>query len=183
MLSASISTDARVRELPNAVARLLFTWGIAHADNCGRMRAEPAYVRAAVLPHEPDVTDSDVADWLSAMGELGLIVLYDVDGGRFLQFRAWEKHQRLDRMRRSDIPPPPAEPVVTGWEPGVAGSRSGREVEVNGSRNEVEVEGGSGNPAVRNQDTATPKTHPHPPHCVCEVCFMKRKPIRVEGGR
>ena len=60
MLSSRISTDARVQKLPCATARLLFSWMIAHADNCGRLRGDAAYVRVTVLPHEPGVADADV---------------------------------------------------------------------------------------------------------------------------
>jgi hypothetical protein len=62
MLSKTISTDDRVAQLPCPVARLLFSWLIAHADNCGRLRAEPGLVRNLVLPRESGVTDQDVAD-------------------------------------------------------------------------------------------------------------------------
>jgi hypothetical protein len=117
MVSSSISTDARVRALPCAQARLLFTWALTHADNLGRMRAEPGFVRAVVLPHE-DATDADVEGWLANMARLGLVELYEADGGRFLQFRAWAKHQRLARMKRSDLPPPPdREPLDASGQP------------------------------------------------------------------
>src|SRR5262245_46032032 len=84
MLSKTISTDTKVRELPSAAARLLFTWMIAHADNLGRMRAEAGFVRAAVIPHELGVTDADVEKWLRVMAEIGLIEVYEIDGGCFL---------------------------------------------------------------------------------------------------
>jgi hypothetical protein len=194
MLSKTISTDARVRELPCPGARLLFTWMIAHADNCGRMRAEAAYVRATVVPHEQGVTDENVEQWLLKISDLGLIDLYTRDGGRYLEFRAWAKHQRLDRMKKSDLPPPPEDnrkPLLTDREPRVAG----REGDVDG---EVEVEGegenerggrrGTGkrepnyeNTSLRGPHTTAPtegpppvrSEKPHPPYCACEICIWK----------
>lgn len=194
MLSPTISTDARVRDLPCMGARLLFSWMIAHADNLGRMRGEPAYVRATVIPHEPGATDEDVSSWLRSMAELGLIDWYEVDGGRYVQFRAWARHQRLDRMKKSDLPPPPVStgsPLVSSgdrsvstglhWSPEVEG-----EVEVEGegegereAEHEGEGERGRGNGAMTSQrNTAsrepnipTPTASPHPAHCTCEVCW------------
>lgn len=178
MVAPTISTDAKVRRLPCTACRLLFTWIIAHADNCGRLRAEPAFVRALVLPHEPDVTDADVETWLETMSAVGLIWLYEHDGGRFLQLCGWKNHQRLDRMSKSNIPPPPSpvvtglEPVVTDCKPLVAGSRSEVESEREG---EVEVEGerereGRNRPSGANKLV---ERRPHPPHCACEICFSK----------
>lgn len=148
MLSSRVSTDSKVRALPCAAARLLFTWMIAHADNLGRLRGEPHFVRALVIPHEPDVTDRHVEEWLLAMADSGLISLYESDGGQFIQLTAWEKHQRLDRMKRSDFPPPPdkplapmREPAVPDREPLAAGSRREVEVEVEGEA-DAEDEGG-----------------------------------------
>jgi hypothetical protein len=175
MLSSKISTDAKVRDLPCATARLLFTWMIAHADSCGRLRAEPALVRSQVLPHEQDVTAKDVASWLEAMASLGLIELYEVDGGRYLHFIAWSKHQRLDRQKHSDLPPPPSEicteqqPVETSREPVVersgSGSGSGSE-----SGREHEGEGDRGN--------SHESSKAHPQSCSCEECFSRLSQVR-----
>jgi hypothetical protein len=194
MLSPKISTDARVRQLPCAEARLLFTWALAHADNLGRMRSEAAYVRATVLPHEPGVTDEKVNFWLSEMKRLGLIRVYERDGGCFLQFRGWEKHQDLKRIgKRSDLPPPPADPPPPSLTkscqtpPANCSPQAGLgpevevevEVEVEG---EVELEGeteaeaeGEGEGERGGETRADPpkmtSTARHGPLCVCEECF------------
>ena len=115
MVSSSISTDAKVRELPCGNAMLLFSWMIAHADNLGRLRGEPFYLKAVVVPYVPDVTEHDVECWLAKMAELGLVEWYEVKGDRYVQVRGWANHQRLDRARKSDLPPPP---------PGTSGSPS-----------------------------------------------------------
>jgi len=134
MLSKKISTDSRVAQLSGPLARLLFTWMIPHADSLGRLRGEPAYLRTLVIPHEPHVTDQDVATWLAEMNAFGLVQTYEVDGGSYVVFPAWSRHQRLDRMKYSDLPDPPLRtPLVTNGGPSAA--RSGREGE-----SEVEVE-------------------------------------------
>jgi hypothetical protein len=107
MVSASISTDARVRELSCAGARLLFTWMIPHADNMGRMIGNPLQIRATVIPFEPDVTDQMVEAWLGEMTQLGLIDWYEFDGNRFLRLAGWNNHQDLSKYRPSSNLPGP----------------------------------------------------------------------------
>ena len=196
MLSPTISTDARVRDLPCMGARLLFSWMIPHADNLGRMRGEPAYVRATVIPHEPGLTDGDVEIWLAKMAELGLIDWYEVDGGRYVQFRAWARHQRLDRMKKSDLPPPPVStgnrPVSTGDRPVSSGGLKGRGSEGEGegegereAEREGEGERGRGNGATSGDDASTANPSPgnrtekpHPERCTCQVCWARKYPGR-----
>jgi len=173
MVSSRISTDARVRELASPIAKLLFTWLIPHADNRGRLRAEPGLVRNQVIPHET-ASDADVACWLRQMHELGLIVLYEADGGHFLELTAWRKHQRLDRMQRSDLPDPPVaespadrNPAVTDRKPSAV--RSGIEGEVEESEKEVrgEAEGERGNGRGLGNGAL------HATNCTCEVCWNR----------
>ena len=110
MLSWTISKDGRVARLSCPLAKLLYSWMIAHADNLGRMPGEPAEVRATVIPREPEVTDEWVAVWLAEMHTLGLIVWFEFDGMRYVQLTGWDKHQRLtgNMRRKSDYPEPPA---------------------------------------------------------------------------
>lgn len=203
MLAKRISTDARVRELPCPTARLLFTWMIAHADNAGRLRAEPLYVRATVIPNEPEASDADVADWLATMDRLGLVKLYEVDGGKYLYFPAWRKYQRLDRTG-SDLPPPPMlelaapvetdrAPLVTAREPMVTGGGAGgRGRSRNGREKEADLEQEWGKVQTR-PDTSTsgpwvPRRKSadrsgHPATCGCEECMPTPGTPTSGGGR
>jgi len=210
MLAKRISTDSRVRQLPCPMAKLLFTWMIAHADNAGRLRAEPLYVRATVIPNESGVGDADVANWLEEMDRLGLIRLYEVDGGRYLHFPAWRKYQRLDR-KASDLPSPPImgldtpaepdrepvvsdrEPLVTNREPVVAGrgvgggigSRTGREKEIDSEQESEEARTAPGMTA-HGRWSASDKAsvrNAHPGSCVCEECLPTPHVALTGGGR
>lgn len=127
MLSWRISEDAAVQSLPNDTARLLFTWMIPHADNLGRLRGEPEWVLATIFPRRMnDVRTTSVQRFLTEMDALGLICWYEVDGLRYIQFRNWDKYQRLNgnMKQRSDFPAVPTTYVQR----------------MNGVRSEVEVE-------------------------------------------
>jgi hypothetical protein len=80
--------------------RLLFIGLLNFVDDGGRMPYSPKRIKGQIYPHD-DFTSADIQrmiDELSsnALGE-PLVVLYDVDGKRYLQITGWAKHQKIDR--------------------------------------------------------------------------------------
>lgn len=115
MISPTIATDKQLRRLSCMGARFLYLSMIPHADNCGRLRGEPSYVRSLAIPYEPGVTDSDVEKWLVEMNEVGLVAWYDFDEAQFIQFAlsSWGKHQDLKKYRpHSHLPDPPQSAAI-----------------------------------------------------------------------
>lgn len=106
MISKSISVSERVNSL-SAFAALLFTWMIPHADDFGRMHGSAAKVKALVIPMRNE-TIEDVESALNEIASKGLIVLYTVDGARYVQFPGWEKHQKGLHKRTSSAFPEPS---------------------------------------------------------------------------
>ena len=109
MLSWKISIDRAVGDLSCDSARLLFTWMIAHADNLGRLRGDPSWVREEVMPLIRSARPRRVGKWLDEMKNLELIDYYEVDGIKYVQFRKWDKHQKLtgNMRKHGDLPAPP----------------------------------------------------------------------------
>lgn len=115
-ISTDISTDHRVALLAQKAGPLgvlLFTWLIPHADDWGRFIADPVEVKLTVLPAF-DVTPEEVDSALKAMAEVGLIILYEVDGKRYLSFKrnSFYKYQNYIPVNKrktdnSQYPPPP----------------------------------------------------------------------------
>lgn len=155
MLSHTISTCEAVSLLSSDTVRLFFTWMIAHGDNCGRMRADPAWVRQTVFPRQA-ATDHQVAVWLEELDHYGLIRLYEVGGRMFLHFPAWGNFQRLDRMKHSDYPEPPDEVAGNQWKPVVtSGCWKGSEGKGSFREGGVPAERSDGaNTAVERSDDA-----------------------------
>ena len=109
ILSKQISVSAQVNKLSTRAA-LLFTWSIAHADDWGRMKADPDTLRALVVPMRKEFTARVVQECLEEMEAAGLIRLYSVRGEEYLCFPHWEEHQSgLMRRRPSTIPGPDEE--------------------------------------------------------------------------
>jgi hypothetical protein len=104
MLAKSISISKQANSL-SLFSKHLFTWLIPHADDFGRMSADPAVVKALVLPMEYkmtiapgmtqtiEVTVELVAAGLQEIQASGLIIIYEVNGEECLQFPKWEDHQ------------------------------------------------------------------------------------------
>lgn len=86
-------------------ARYLFVMLISQADDDGRMRGNPAFVRGSCLPYD-DVSLQQVDEWLSELAAGGFLTRYAVEGERYVALNAWHKNQRIDKPRASQIPEP-----------------------------------------------------------------------------
>jgi hypothetical protein len=88
-------------------ARLLFILTWTRADDHGRIRGAPAFLKGQLYPYDGDVTPGMVAEWLKELEEIGVMRPYSVRGERYLMVTNWEKHQRIDNAGKPTCPPPP----------------------------------------------------------------------------
>ncbi len=92
--------------------RLLYIGLWNHADDEGRMRANPAFVRSKVFPYNADL---DVGQMLTELAATGHVTLYQVDGQAYLHICNLTRHQRIDKPSPSALPaPPPSSQNGTG---------------------------------------------------------------------
>jgi len=106
MLHAKISISLQVSKLSNDSARLLHSWMITHADDEGRLRGEPEYIKATVVPLLKSFTTTKISKYLAEMDELSLIHWWDTGTDKIIEFPTWDKHQsfKSDRFKTSDLP-------------------------------------------------------------------------------
>lgn len=111
MLKKNVSTSRRLPELKNDTCRLLYTWMIPHLDIKGRFSANPYIVKGSIVPRLKHITIKKIEDCLINMDERDVILLYKIDGDKYLQLRKFEKHQSLkpEREAKSEIPDPTPE--------------------------------------------------------------------------
>lgn len=104
MLHKKISLSFQVNQL-DVQARLLFTWMIAHADDEGRLRGEPAYIKAAVVPMA-NWSSKKIETYLEAMRNVGLIYFWSKGNDKFVEFIKWKEYQSIkeDRFKSSNLP-------------------------------------------------------------------------------
>ena len=107
MLKKVISTSLKVAKLKSDSARLLYTWLIPHLDIDGRFSADPDIVKGYIVPRLK-MSSRKIAEYLEDMADNELIVLYEIDGDKFLQLNKFKKFQLLNPKReaKSLIPSP-----------------------------------------------------------------------------
>lgn len=93
----------------SAMARLLLIGIITLADDQGRCKANPAYLRSQIFPYE-DIPTGDIESWLIQMDSNDTLQLYTRHGKAYLQLTNWWEYQPLDWARPSEYPAP------DGWQ-------------------------------------------------------------------
>lgn len=93
-------------------ARLLYIglWNIA--DEHGRLRGDPRYVKGQLFPYDDDLSREAVDGLVDELAKVGKVVRYQAKGSSYLFLPTLHKHQRLDTAKvPSRLPPPPSEKI------------------------------------------------------------------------
>lgn len=112
MLSKAVSTSQKLANLESDSARLLWTWLLPHLDREGRFFAEPSVVKGHAVPRLKNHTEKTITEHLRQLADVGLILLYEVNGDSYLQYNQFDEHQsglHKEREPTSPCPPPPEE--------------------------------------------------------------------------
>lgn len=108
MLKRAVSDSRRLPELKTDSARLLWTWILPYLDVEGRYYADPELIKGHIVPRIKSFNFKNISEYLCDMARVGLIILYAVDGEKYLQFRNFKEYQNLreNREGKSKIPAP-----------------------------------------------------------------------------
>ncbi len=114
MIDSEIWFNEKVASLPDA-GRLLFIGIFSTADNEGRLRASPKYLKAHIFPYDNKSLEQ-LKELRDQCAKLGLIRVYSKKGQEYLDIPGWYEHQsiRKDRYKKSELPaftPPTIQPV------------------------------------------------------------------------
>lgn len=87
--------------------RYFYVGLIVYADDEGRIKANPKYLKAKIFPGD-FLTENDLIQMLKSLSELGIILVYQVVDTPYIQHPKWTTWQKIrsDRLRPSDCPPP-----------------------------------------------------------------------------
>lgn len=105
MIDPKIWGDATIGRL-SAIERLFYIGLISLADDSGKMNANPAFLRAQIMPYE-DIPTQQVSQWLIHLQKLKLIHIYKDPknkGEKYLDHPKWLKYQRIDHPQPSLLP-------------------------------------------------------------------------------
>lgn len=105
MISDSIWKNEKYASLPFG-ARLLLIGMVTNADDQGRGKAHPAYLRAEIFPYD-DMPLADINEWLRLIQDNQTVIIYSVDGKNYYQFTNWWGYQSHPFAAPSDYPKPP----------------------------------------------------------------------------
>ena len=107
MIDPEIWFNEKFAKLPDP-ARLLFIGIFSNADDDGRLRASPKYLKAHIFPYDDDKGTREIKQFRDLCVKLGLITIYSVNGSEYLELPGWLEHQQIrkDRYKPSALPSP-----------------------------------------------------------------------------
>ncbi len=107
MIDPNIWQSEDVAEL-SMFARLLLIGLISNADDEGRGKANPIFLKSTIFPYD----EISIEEVKSALGELSRnisVVIYKNNNKDYYEFQNWNKWQSINRPQPSQIPPPSIE--------------------------------------------------------------------------
>jgi len=104
MVDPQIWTNLQLAEV-SVLERYLYIGLLSNADDDGRLRGDPLYVRAIVFPYDT-IDKQVVAKGLQRLNDMKLIQWYEVDGVKYIQHPNWDRYQYIRDRRPSTLPPP-----------------------------------------------------------------------------
>ena len=86
-------------------ARLLFIGMFSNADDDGRLKASPKYLKATIFPGD-SVLLLEITGWRAAIVKVGLAQLYENSGVEYLWLPNFTRHQYISHKVESKLPIP-----------------------------------------------------------------------------
>ena len=83
---------------------------IAHADDQGRIRGHPQWLRSRIFPYDNFTADEIEQDIQAISSVNDTVLVYEVEGKRYIQLQNWWEYQSLSWAKISDFPSP------EGWQ-------------------------------------------------------------------
>lgn len=104
IIKDSIRTSKKVNLMTDFQFRLWVNL-ITYVDDYGRGSADPELLKGFVFPRRKSVTEGTIEKAMRDLANMGLILLYDVDGDSYFCFPSWTEHQRI-QTKKSKFPAP-----------------------------------------------------------------------------
>lgn len=105
-IKPSFAGDSKVARL-SLQARLTFLLLLPECDDDGRLVASPKRLAGMLYPNDDNIGPKHVEKWIGELVKEGMVVLYEVDGARYLAVPKFRTHQTPQHPKASVLPPPP----------------------------------------------------------------------------
>lgn len=88
----------------STLAKLVFIGLFSLADDEGRGRCNPIYLKSTLFPYEENIRSADIEKTLSEISSNMSVILYSCDGSSYYSLLSWDTFQKIDRPSPSKIP-------------------------------------------------------------------------------
>ncbi len=88
----------------STLAKLVFIGLFSLADDEGRGRANPTYLKSVLFPYNEDLRSADIEKTLSEISSNMSVVFYSCDGSNYYSLLSWVDFQKIDKPTPSKIP-------------------------------------------------------------------------------
>lgn len=103
MIDPSIWINEDFGTLTN-LAKLVFIGLFSMADDEGRGKASPAYIKAVLFPYNDDLRVADIDKALSEISSKMSVIFYSCDENKYYTLTSWDTWQKIDKPTPSQIP-------------------------------------------------------------------------------
>lgn len=105
MIHLKIWTSEQFGKLSDK-AKLLYVGLITLADDDGKLRGNPAYLRGQIFPYDESLSVTDVLQVRNEIEKSGLITLFSIDNFEYIEHPKWKEYQiiRRDLYKPSQLP-------------------------------------------------------------------------------
>nr|DAL53607.1 MAG TPA_asm: replisome organizer [Bacteriophage sp.] len=88
----------------STLAKLVFIGLFSLADDEGRGRSNPVYLKSTLFPYEEGIRSADIDKTLSEISSNMSVIFYTCDGSSYYSLYNWNTWQKIDRPSESKIP-------------------------------------------------------------------------------
>ena len=88
----------------STLAKIVFIGLFSLADDEGRGRCKPVYLKSTLFPYDENIRSTDIEKILSEISSIMSIVLYTHNGSSYYSLLSWHTFQKIDKPSPSKIP-------------------------------------------------------------------------------
>lgn len=88
----------------STLGKLVFIGLFSLADDEGRGRCNPVYLKSTLFPYEEGIRSADIDKTLSEISSNMSVIFYSCDGSSYYSLYNWNTWQKIDRPSESKIP-------------------------------------------------------------------------------
>lgn len=88
----------------STLGKLVFIGLFSLADDEGRGRCNPVYLKSILFPYEEGIRSADIDKTLSEISSNMSVIFYSCDGSSYYSLYNWNTWQKIDRPSESKIP-------------------------------------------------------------------------------